>query len=151
MATPAELFHRSQRARRLPGKHSAPGKRKRLKRQRDDWIRSDICIEHASFTLTLIITTRFCTEVVKVPLPDGPNPYEGGPPSLNQIEAFLLWNAQRKNGLLDNKITVKTLKNDWDYLRRDIEAHTGHKYAPAELGEIDLVSQVVDHTCSASS
>lgn len=91
--------------------------------------------------------SRFCEQEAKVPV-DHADPYTPVP-SLNQIEAFLQWNARRKKGVLDenHKITVRTLQNDWDYLRRDIRGLTGHAYTIEDLAEIETVrSSRSDHS-----
>lgn len=41
----------------------------------------------------------------------------------------------------DQKITVRTLFNDWDYIRCDIKGLTAYQYGLEDLAELEAVSQ----------
>lgn len=137
-------FHRKDRPKRDRIKHKTPGGKRRVFRQRNDWIKSvllPIVLGPRTESL-LMFERRFCEETFGL-LVDHDNPYKDNPPHVNQIELFLRWNARRKKGTLSDtgKISVRTLQNDWDYLRRDIKDLTGFRYSDVDLLELETVWQ----------
>ncbi len=67
------------------------------------------------------------------------------PPNLHMVMGFFKWQARHKKGLLDTKITVKTMLKYWTEFRLEIRRHTGHEYKPREIRDVENVCIVIQH------
>ncbi len=105
----------------------------RMERIKKEWI------QYASLRVVSMQSakdSRFC-DLYQIEI-DRTNPYEP-PPDTNKIIVFFKWQARTKKGMLDDRITTRTVEKYWDELRREIRRHTGHSYGKLEVEKIKKV------------
>lgn len=115
-------FYRTDLVKRNRDKHLSPLHLTKYRRLRTDWI-------------------AFC-ELMDCRRPsldkDDPGTLWNPRPTIAQLEAFLTWYARTKKGVLEERVTVQTILNDLNYLRREIRNTTGQTYTGLEVGELEF-------------
>ncbi|KAK4890793.1 hypothetical protein LTR27_010494 [Elasticomyces elasticus] len=78
---------------------------------------------------------RFCRKF-HVPVQDVARPLQEAP-KLIVVQAFLLFQARKKKGRLDEEISLRTLQKYWTELRLEVKRQSGHSYALKKIQDMD--------------